>query len=62
MGPKVYQLLDSRRVLWTTIDVVRFIKVGEGEAIGTVVLWIGVTSEIVQGEEGRTSERVPRNS
>jgi hypothetical protein len=55
LGPKVYQLLDSQGVLWTTIDVVRFIKVGEGEAVGPVVLWIGVAPGTLQGEDARTS-------
>ncbi|KAL4064974.1 hypothetical protein V8B97DRAFT_2072215 [Scleroderma yunnanense] len=41
LGPKVRDFLDSVGVLWTTIDVVRFVKVGKGEAIGPVVLWIG---------------------
>jgi hypothetical protein len=38
LGPKVCDLLDSKGVLWTTIDVVRFIKLGVGEAVGPVVL------------------------
>jgi hypothetical protein len=57
LGPKVRQLLDSQGVLWTTIDVVRFIKVGEGEAIGPVVLWIGVAPDTLLGEDARISAK-----
>ena len=55
LGPKVCQLLDFQGVLWTSIDVVRFIKVGEGEAVCPVVLWIGVTAESLLGEDAHTS-------
>ncbi|KIM91538.1 hypothetical protein PILCRDRAFT_707 [Piloderma croceum F 1598] len=55
LGPKVCQLLDFQGVLWTSIDVVCFIKVGEGEAVGPVVLWIGVTVESLLGEDAHTS-------
>jgi hypothetical protein len=34
LGSQVCQLLYFQGVLWTSIDVVRFIKVGEGEAVG----------------------------
>ncbi|KAG8952880.1 hypothetical protein FRC04_003329 [Tulasnella sp. 424] len=54
LGPKVYQLLDSQGVLWTTIDAVRFLKVGE-EAVGPVVLWIGVAPETLCAEDARTA-------
>ncbi|KAH8992943.1 hypothetical protein EDB92DRAFT_1985916 [Lactarius akahatsu] len=55
LGPKVCQLLDLQRVLWTSIDIVRFIKVGEGEAVGPVILWIGVAPESLSGEDAHTS-------
>ncbi|KAF8844164.1 hypothetical protein BDN67DRAFT_987988 [Paxillus ammoniavirescens] len=54
LGPKVCQLLDSRGVLWTFIDIVRFIKVGEGETVGPIVLWIGVAPETLFGEDAHT--------
>ena len=38
LGPKVRDFLDSKGVPWTTIDIVCFIKVGVGEAVGPVVL------------------------
>lgn len=57
VGPKVCQLLDSQRVLWTSIDVVRFINVGEGQAVGPVVLWIGATHESLTGEDAHTSAK-----
>ena len=38
-GPEAYRdLLDSAGVRWTTLDVVRFLKVGEAETVGPVVL------------------------
>ncbi|KAF9509974.1 hypothetical protein BS47DRAFT_1410215 [Hydnum rufescens UP504] len=55
LGPEVYSFLDSVGVLWTTIDVVRFVKVGKGEAVGPVVLWIGVTPETLFGESARAA-------
>ena len=37
--PEAYRdLLDSAGVRWTTLDVVRFLKVGEAETVGPVVL------------------------
>lgn len=53
LSPKVCQLLDSERLLWTSIDVVRF-KVGEGP-VGPVVLWIGVVPETLSSEDARIS-------
>jgi len=35
-------------VLWTTVDVVHFVKVREGEVIGPVVLWIGIAPETLR--------------
>jgi hypothetical protein len=55
LGPKVCQFLDSQGVRWTTIDVVRFLKVEEGEAVGPVVLWIGVAPETLFSEDAHTS-------
>jgi hypothetical protein len=55
LGPKVCQLLDSQGVLWTSIDVVRFIKIKWGETVGPVVLWIGVGRETLFGEDAYNS-------
>jgi hypothetical protein len=55
LGPKIRQLLDSQGVLWTSIDVVRFIKVKEGESVGPVVLWVGVATESLLGKDAHTS-------
>ena len=55
LGPKVRDILDSVGVLWTTIDVIRFVKVGEGEAVGPVVLWISVAPETLFGEDAHTA-------
>jgi hypothetical protein len=55
LDPKIRDFLDSKGVPWTTIDVVRFIEVGVGEAVGPVVLWIGVASETALYEDAQTS-------
>ncbi|KAF8905228.1 hypothetical protein CPB84DRAFT_1845038 [Gymnopilus junonius] len=55
VGPKVCDILDSVGVLWTTIDVVGFIRIKEGESIGPVVIWIGVTPETVCGKDVHTA-------
>jgi len=55
VGPKVRDFLDSVGVLWTTIDVVRFVKVGEGETVGPVVLWIGVAPDTLFEEDAHTA-------
>jgi hypothetical protein len=51
LGPKVCDLLDSMRVTWTSVDVVRFAVVGK--APGPPVLWIGV---MPQGPQSLSSE------
>jgi hypothetical protein len=55
LGPKIHDCLDSVGVLWTSIDVVRFIKVLKGEVVGPVVLWIGVAPETLSGEDAHTA-------
>lgn len=55
VGPKVCQILDSRGVPWTSIDVVRFIKVREGEGVGPVVLWIGVAPKTLLIEDAHAA-------
>lgn len=55
LGPKVCQLLGFQGVLWTSIAVVRFIKVGAGEAVSPIVLWIGVAPESLLSEDAHTS-------
>ena len=55
LGPKIYKYLDSVGVLWTTIDVVRFIWLKEGETIGPVVLWIGVGPDTLIGKDAHTA-------
>ncbi|KIM75663.1 hypothetical protein PILCRDRAFT_92001 [Piloderma croceum F 1598] len=54
LGPRVCRLLDFQGVLWRSIDVVHFIKVGEGEAVGPIVFWIGVTAKSLLGEDAHT--------
>jgi len=53
LGPKVCDSLDFEQVTWTSIDVVRFAKVGE--APGPVVLWIGVMPQSLSGEDAHTA-------
>ncbi|KAM6493756.1 hypothetical protein JOM56_010117 [Amanita muscaria] len=55
LGPKVCDILDSVGVLWTSIDVVRFIKVGKGEVVGPVVVWIGVAPKTLFGKDAHTA-------
>jgi hypothetical protein len=52
---KVRDLLDEQRVLWTSIDVVRFRKGGEAAVLGPVVLWIGVLPDTLVGEDAFNS-------
>ncbi|KAG6887900.1 hypothetical protein C0995_011723, partial [Termitomyces sp. Mi166 len=53
LGPKVCQLLDSKELLWTSINVVRF-KVDRGP-VGPVILWIGVVPSTVSSNDACTS-------
>jgi hypothetical protein len=55
LGPEVRDFLDSLEVPWTSIDVVRFIKVGDGEAVGPVVLWLGVFPKTLFGERAHNA-------
>ena len=55
LGPKVCDILDSVEILWTSIDVVRFARVGEEEPVGPVVLWIGVAPETLFREDAHTA-------
>ncbi|KAF8917213.1 hypothetical protein CPB85DRAFT_216627 [Mucidula mucida] len=54
VGPQVRDLLNTHQMYWTSIDVVRFIADGENEykkIHGPVVIWIGVFSGSLQGED-----------
>jgi len=53
LGPKVCNCLDSVRVTWTSVDVVRFAIVGKSP--GPPVLWIGVKPQSVSGEDAHTA-------
>ncbi|KAI1787627.1 hypothetical protein LXA43DRAFT_895905, partial [Ganoderma leucocontextum] len=53
LGPKVPDYLDSVGVKWTSVDVVRFAKVGEDP--GPVVLWIGVKPQSLSREDARAA-------
>ena len=55
LGPKVCDLLDSQGVLFTSIDVVRFLNDGAGEVVGPVILWIGVRPDTLLGKDAFTS-------
>lgn len=61
LGPKVCELLDSQAIYWTSIDVVRFIRTGEGETVGPVVLWIGVAPESLLAEDAHMSAKACLN-
>ncbi|KAG8729944.1 hypothetical protein FRC10_003284 [Ceratobasidium sp. 414] len=53
VGPLVRDLLNARKVAWTSIDVARFITDGDGdeEIRGPVVIWVGVRPDSLQGED-----------
>jgi hypothetical protein len=53
LGPKVCDCLDLEKVTWSSVDVVRFAKVGE--APGPVVLWIGVMPQSLSIEDAHTA-------
>ncbi|KAI0001528.1 hypothetical protein BJV74DRAFT_944493 [Russula compacta] len=53
LGPKVCSCLDSFRVTWTSVDVVRFAIVGK--APGPPVLWIGVMPQSLSGKDAHTA-------
>ena len=59
LGPKVCSCLDSLRVTWTSIDVVRFAKIEPEElqagAPGPTVLWIGVMPQSLSGKDAHTA-------
>jgi hypothetical protein len=52
LGPKVLNRLDSKQVTWTSVDIVRFAKVGK--APGPVVLWIGIPQSL-SGADAHTA-------
>ncbi|KAG8829774.1 hypothetical protein FRC17_006078 [Serendipita sp. 399] len=51
VGPKIHGILDSHSVSWISIDVVRFLKGGDREVVGPIVLWIGVLPNSLQAED-----------
>ncbi|KAH9945059.1 uncharacterized protein BXZ73DRAFT_38417 [Epithele typhae] len=42
LGGKICQTLDSKKVLWSSVDVVRFTEAERRRSVGPVILWIGV--------------------
>ncbi|KAF8804001.1 hypothetical protein BYT27DRAFT_7108338, partial [Phlegmacium glaucopus] len=40
---------------WTSIDIVHFLKVGEGKVISPIILWISVAPGTLLGEDAHTS-------
>ena len=59
LGPKVCSCLDSVRVAWTSIDVVRFAKAdpewGQDKDPGPTVLWIGVMPQSLSGKDAHAA-------
>ena len=57
VGPLVRNLLNTQKVTWTSIDVVRFITDGDGDEKirGPVVLWVGVCPDSLQGKDAFSS-------
>jgi hypothetical protein len=52
---KVRDLLDKQKVLWTSIDVVRFRMVRDAAVLGPVVLWIGVLPDSLDSDDAFNS-------
>jgi hypothetical protein len=50
LGPKVSALLDSMKVNWTSLDIVRIGIAGKYR--NPVILWIGVTPASLSGSDG----------
>lgn len=42
IGTRIYQFLDSKGVMWTSIDPVGFAEVGEMKPFCALLMWIGV--------------------
>ena len=55
LGSKVHDLLDSQGVLFTSINIIRFLNDGEGEVVGPVILWIGVCPNTLLSKDAFTS-------
>ncbi|KAI0029942.1 hypothetical protein K488DRAFT_79884 [Vararia minispora EC-137] len=52
IGPQVVDLLDQHRILFSSVDVVRFSSATDkGGVISPVVLWIGVLPDSLGGED-----------
>ena len=52
LGPQIYNILDSKGVQWTSIDLPR---IGfAGERFAPVVVWIGVKPNTLSGVDGLT--------
>lgn len=49
---KLYTLLDSMGVKWTSIDVVRIVNAGAPSNSAPVIIWIGVAPESLSGDDG----------
>ncbi len=52
LGPKVFSLLDSMKVKWTSIDVIRIVNAGEPSVSAPVIVWIGVVPASLSGSDG----------
>ena len=50
IGTDIYQLLDSRSVLWTSIDPVAFANAGEKKPFCPLLIWIGVKPNLLYGD------------
>ncbi|KIY45506.1 hypothetical protein FISHEDRAFT_76683 [Fistulina hepatica ATCC 64428] len=50
LPPKLFALLDSMKVKWTSTDIVRIGNAGESFA--PVILWIGVMPASLSGDDG----------
>ncbi|KAI6118380.1 hypothetical protein F5141DRAFT_1187254 [Pisolithus sp. B1] len=53
LGKRIYELLDSLGVQWSTIDPVRFAE--EGKEAGPLYLWVGVAPRSLSFEHARAA-------
>lgn len=62
LGPLVKDLVNTQGLAWTSIDVVRFLRLTDGEGgnlkvLGPVVLWVGVRPDSLGSESAFNSAK-----
>ena len=52
LGPKVWALLDSMEVKWTSVEILRIAASSWEQSSAPIILWVGVTPGSLSGENG----------